>query len=340
MKKVALGTTGIEVSALGMGAIQITRLDWNESIRLVHEVMDLGINLFDTARGYLDSELRLGDAFYGRRDRVILISKSGAGDAATLGKNIDETLQRLKTDYLDVFLFHGGDVVNQDNFCSPGGILQTASDAVKAGKIRFLGFSTHRVETAMKALTFNELKVAMVPANFMSREYIDGDFKKEACGKGVAVLAMKPFGGGRMVNARVCLKFLKNYPDLIPCIGIEKVSEMVENIKIWEDEEPLTGEDYNEMLRMKALLGERYCRGCGYCMPCPEGIEIPTVTFLKIFAKQMPKDTVVIPEHLEIVKKAGKCVRCGKCIKKCPFSLAIPDMIEENIQFYKEFSAS
>lgn len=338
MKQIILGKTGIKVSPLGMGTIQITRLDWKESINLIHEVMDMGINLFDTARGYFDSELRLGDAFKSYRDKVVLISKSDAKDSIKLKTNIDETLQRLKTDYLDVFLFHGGEVVNQNDFCSPGGIMQTATDAVKAGKIRHLGFSTHRVDTAMKALTYNELKIAMVPANFMSLEYIDGDFQKEAVKKGVAVIAMKPFGGGRIVNARVCLKFLKNYHNLIPCIGIEKISEMSENIKIWEEKDPLSDEDRNEMARIRMLLGEKYCRGCGYCMPCPEGIQIPSVTFLKVFAKQMPRDKVVNPENFKIVEKAETCSKCGKCIQKCPFDLDIPNMIEENIQFYEEFS--
>ena len=152
-------------------------------------------------------------------------------------------------------------------------------------------------------------------------------------------MAMKPFGGGRVGNACVCLKFLKAYPDLFPCIGIERPEEMQENLAIWEESEELSLADTAELKRLTELLGDKFCRGCGYCLPCPQNIPIPTVTFLKVFAKQMPRDEVVTSEHRQAVELAGECTECRKCVEKCPYSLEIPEMLKENIRFYEEFAS-
>ena len=142
MERRVFGATGLNVSPIGMGAIQITRLEWKQSLRVVREVLDLGVNWFDTARDYLDSELRLGEALRGVRQRVVLISKSAQKTPAELARQIDESLKRLGSDYLDVFLFHGGAALEEESFFAPGGLLETADCAVAAGKIRFLGFES------------------------------------------------------------------------------------------------------------------------------------------------------------------------------------------------------
>jgi predicted aldo/keto reductase-like oxidoreductase len=327
-----------------MGTIQITRLGWQQSLRVLHEVRDMGINWFDTARAYLDSELRLGEAFKEVRDRVIIITKSTKQTAAEVQAEINESLQRLKTDYLDIFLFHGGDVIMKDSFLAPGGVLETAQRAVEAGKIRFLGFSAHRPAVALKGLEAASLQVAMVPANFISREYIDGSFMEEARRRKVAVLAMKPFGGGRItngrnVNAPLCLRFLKGYPELFPCIGIEQSGEMADNLAVWQSDEQISAEDRMEMARITEQMGTRFCRACGYCLPCPEGIHIPTVTFFKVWSKQMPRDQLVNQENAKAVELAERCTECRKCVERCPYDLEIPEMLKENISFYESLSA-
>jgi predicted aldo/keto reductase-like oxidoreductase len=245
----------------------------------------------------------------------------------------------LQTDYLDVFLFHGGDAMVKDSFLAPGGMLETAQRAVEAGKIRFLGFSAHRPAIALKGLEIKALQVAMVPANFISREYIDGAFIAHARKQNVAVLAMKPFGGGRIADAPLCLRFLKGYPELLPCVGIERSREMAENLSVWESNESLAEQDRAEMGRLTELMGNRFCRGCRYCLPCPEEIPIPTVTFLNVFSMQMPKDQVITEEHSRAVELAKECSECRQCVERCPYGLEIPDMLKENIQFYASFSA-
>jgi hypothetical protein len=338
MDRVPLGNTGIQLSPLGMGAIQIVRHEWQESLDVVRGVMDLGVNWFDTARAYGDSELRLGQALEGVRDQVILMTKSHADTPDGLCTHIDESLQRLRTDHVDVLFFHGGGAIEQEDFLAAGGMLEVAQDAVQAGKIRFLGFSAHKPALAMKALEVPELTVSLVPANFISREFIDGPFFAQAQERGLGVLAMKPFGGGRMGNPRLCLKFLKTYPGLIPCIGIEHVAEMAENIEVWESAEPLGAEDEAEMERIRDMLGDRFCRGCNYCQPCPQDVPISTVAFARIFAKQLPREQAL--ERLEEpMQQAEACIECRECIERCPYDLSIPEMIRDNIAFYRTLLA-
>ena len=334
MERISLGRTGLQVSPLGMGVIQTGRRPWEESIGVIRGVLDLGINWFDTARAYGDTELRLGEALQGIRDQVIIMSKSHAHDPETFRTHIDESLARLRTDYLDVLFFHGGGAIEEECFFADAGMLEIAEDAVAAGKIRHLGFSAHRVETALKALDIPSMAVALVPANFISREYIDGEVMAKAKAQGVAVLAMKPFGGGRINNPELCLKFLKTYPGLIPCIGIERVTEMAQNVRIWEDDAPLTADDMDEMERIRDLLGDRFCRGCDYCQPCPQGVPISTVAFASVFARQMTREKVI--EMLtEPVEQAKACIECRECVDRCPYDLDIPEMIRENIALFE-----
>ena len=332
-----MGKTGIKISEIGMGCIQLTRLKRNESTRLVREVVDLGVNWFDTAQVYFDSEERLGEAICQIRDSVHIITKSTAKKSTELKRHVEESLKKLRTDYIDVFFFHSADAVETPEFEAPGGLLETAESFISEGKIRHLGFSSHRPSLAKKALEYSQFEVAMVPANFINREYIDGDFMEIARKKKIAVLAMKPFGGGRLETYGPCLRFLKTYPDLFPCTGVEKISEMEENIRIWESSGTFSKEDEKILQEQKNILGDKFCRMCGYCLPCPEGIPIPMINMLKVFGKQMARDKVVTKYHDEGVAKAELCTNCRQCVAKCPYDLEIPDMLKENITLYREF---
>ena len=336
MERITMGRTGLQVSPLGMGVIPISRLGWQESIDVVRGVMDLGINWFDTARAYLDTEQRLGEALLGRRYQVILTSKSMATTPEQLVSDMDESLQNLKTDYLDFFFFHGGWAIEEDSFLAPGGLLETAQDFVRAGKARFLGFSAHKVDLAMKGLEVEPLSSLMVPANFISREYLAEDLLDKARERGVAVRAMKPFGGGRIWNPKLCLKFLKTYPGVFPCIGIERVSEMAENIRTWEESGPLTQEDIAEMESIRESLGDRFCRQCGYCMPCPQGIRISQVNSAQVYAALFPRD-YYLDWYTDRIEGAKECIECRECVEKCPYHLSVPEMLKENIAFFDQF---
>ena len=187
---------------------------------------------------------------------------------------------------------------------------------------------------AIEALDVASFEVAMVPANFINLAYIDGEFMAKARQLDMAVVGMKPFGGGRIENARLCIKSLKEYPGVIPCTGIEKTREMEENIGAWEENSPLTEQNLAEIKKIRNELGVNFCRQCAYCMPCPEGIPIIFMNMIKVFFRQMPEN-IFVNGYKDTVEKAANCTECGRCVEKCPYDLPIPEMHREGIAFYK-----
>jgi predicted aldo/keto reductase-like oxidoreductase len=252
--------------------------------------------------------------------------------------HIDESLERLKTDYLDIFLFHGGSAIRSESFHDPGGLLETAEKAREAGKIRYLGFSAHSEELACKALDVDLFDFAMVPANFISTKYIDGEFMEKARDRGVTVIAMKPFGGGRIENPDLCLRFLKQYPDILPCVGVDRIDHMAENLRFWEGPAELNANDMEEIEGIREELGDHFCRQCGYCHPCPEDVPIIMMNLMEAWVKQFS------PEALSSkfgggVEKARGCIECRECVEKCPYDLPIPEMIKDGIALFERATA-
>ena len=131
---------------------------------------------------------------------------------------------------------------------------------------------------------------------------------------------------------------LENAAEWLAGIGIERPEEMAENIAIWEQDAPLTEEDEHELERLRALLGDKFCRGCGYCMPCPQEINIHIVSFLKVLSRQMPRDKVATPGNTEAAERARHCTECRECVEKCPYSLDIPEMLKDNVAYYETFA--
>jgi uncharacterized protein len=336
MEMVTLPRTGLALSALGMGTVPIAagRVAEDERVPILRAVYDMGINWFDTARNYGPAEDALGEAFHGMRDRVVIISKSSAMQPEALQAQMHETLRLLRSDYVDVYMFHSAYAVRQECFLTPGGLLDIVTRAREAGKVRFLGFSAHSFELALEALDTAAFDFAMVPANLISTQYIEGAFLDRARARGVTVLAMKPYGGGRIENPRMCLKYLRQFPDVLPCVGIESAAQMAENLRIWDEGQgSLTADDLGEIERIRATLGDRFCRQCGYCLPCPQGVPIIMANLMEVWAKQMSPQ--VLKQYMSwIVPAARRCIECRECVARCPYDLPIPEMLRESIALF------
>ncbi len=337
MEMVTLPGRGLTLSPLGMGTVPIAagRVAPEDRVPTLRAVYDLGINWFDTARNYDMAENALGEAFSGMRDRVAIMTKSSAGVPEQLQAQMDESLRRLKTDYVDVYMFHLAWAIQQECFHGPGGLLDIVQRAKEAGTIRFLGFSAHSVELALKALEVGVFDFALVPANFLSTQYIEGAFMARARALGVTVIAMKPFGGGRIDDRELCLKYLRQFPDVLPCIGVETAAQMAENIRMWEEAEgAITPADRAAMDRIHAEIGDHFCRQCGYCMPCPQGVPIIMMNLMEVWVKQMSAEALRMVFQ-GAVEAAKRCVKCRECVSKCPYDLDIPQMLKDNIALYE-----
>jgi len=335
MKQIRLGRTGIEVGAIGFGALQIaTKLNSSASTRLVHYALDTGVTFFDTALGYMDSEIKLGKALRGRRRaRAIVASKAGISDPKSFARSIDDSLRRLQMDYIDIYMFHGLDRPKQFNqVFADGGLMDVMHRAQKAGRIRWIGFSGHVPAIARRSIETGVFDVVLYPLSFMNREARSKGVLAAARRRDVAFLSMKPFGGGRIHRADWAIDYVKQFAEVVPVIGFERPEQIDEVIRLYHRKIAFTAAQRAEMERFRRRVGRFFCRGCGYCMPCPQGIPIKKVTFWPVIYEQMGAKASITPHLLKAVELVEVCTRCRKCVERCPYSLDIPGMLRGNKQ--------
>jgi len=336
METVRLGKTNLMVSQVGLGGIPLTRPTDDEAVRVIRRCLDLGVNFIDTAVGYGDSEARIGKAIAGRREEVVVATKSPWKSKATALKLLDLSLKRLNTAYIDLWQLHG---VNTPEACEqvlgPGGAMEAAGEALQAGKIRHIGFSSHNVDVALTLVTSEQFETVMVPLNFVSDEATE-KLIPAARKHDVGFLAMKPFAGGRIRDANLAIKYLLQLEGVVPVPGVEKAEEMEEIVGIVNGSWELTPQQRQEMEDIRTRVGTRFCRQCEYCMPCSEGVQIPALMYLPILWELWPPEWFLSWGYVsDAVNSARNCTKCGECEEKCPYSLPIRDMIAENLEFYE-----
>jgi len=334
MKRIRFGKTGLTVSQIAMGGIPIARLSKADAINVVHEALSLGINFFDTAHGYTDSEEKIGAAIKGiKREDLVIASKSPADDKKAFNEHLDLSLRRLGVDYLDIYQLHNaGSEARRNAVMAPGGAMEGLEEAVKAGKVRFPAFSSHSIPIAIELMKGGRFASVQLPFN-----YIDCAAADEAIPLaeklGMGFIAMKPMGGGLLDNAGLSFRFLGQYGNVVPDPGIEKIEEIREIAGIVEKNEALTAEDKKEIEKLKVEFGASWCHRCDYCQPCPQGININSVLCIKSALKRMSPDwarSFVKPG----IDKARTCTECGTCMTRCPYNLEIPKLLKERIKYW------
>ena len=336
MEKTRFGKTELMVSKVAFGGIPIMRVPKDEAVKLVRETLSLGINFIDTAHGYADSEEKIGDAIKGmKRDELIIATKSPADDKKTFNEHLELSLKRLGTDYIDIMQLHNiGSIQKRDAVFASGGAYEGLMEAVRAGKVRFPGFSTHSLELCIEIMKGGKFVSAQFPFNF-----IDDAAAKEAIPLAkeldIGFIAMKPMGGGRLNNAGLAFRFLLQYENIIPDPGIEKIEEIREIVKIANEKFPLTEEDRKTIDKMRRETDALWCHRCDYCQPCPQGIDISWVLSAdsceKRFTKERFKQMLAMP-----VEKAKTCLECGLCSGRCPYHLDIPALLKNSIKLYEK----
>ena len=335
MKTVRLGKTGLEVSRVGMGGIPLTRPPEAEAVKVIQRALDLGINFIDTAYGYGAgmSEERIGKAITGRREDVIIATKGWAPE------HLEVSLNRLNTDYIDLWQFHGINTFDALEKVTGSG-MKTAQKALKEGTVRHIGFSSHSLKVAIKAVVTDLFETVQFPLNFLSNEAAD-ELVSLAEEHDVGFIAMKPFAGGRIKDARLAIKYLLQFDNVVPDPGIERVEEIEEIVDIVKNEQwGLAPQELKEIEEIRAEIGTRFCRQCQYCMPCPQGVYICGVLYLQILWGLWPSDWFFSWGYVKhAVETAENCIQCGECEEKCPYNLPIREMIVENVEFYKGMAA-
>lgn len=340
MEKVRFGKTNLMVSKIAFGAIPIQRLTHDDAVSVLRGSINLGVNFIDTANGYSDSEEKIGTAIKGMaRADLILTTKSGARDKRTYLEHVDLSLKRMGTDYIDIHQLHGvSSKETYDQVMAPGGAFEGMQEAIKAGKIRFPAFSSHNIAVAIEIMKTGKFDAVQLPFNF-----VDDEAAKEsiplAKEMDIGFIAMKPFGGGLLSDARLAVKYLAQFGSIVPDPGIEKLSEMEEIIKIANANEPFTAEDAEAVERIKKEMGATWCHRCEYCMPCPQKIGISMVLNVDSMIKRMPysKVTTMMGQGMEV---ARTCTECRSCVGRCPYDLDVPALINERVATWDKYVAA
>ncbi len=336
MEKVTLGKTGITVNKNGFGALPIQRVSREDAVALARKAYNAGITFFDTARFYTDSEEKLGEAFEGMREKVYLATKTAAADAGEFWEQLETSLRNLRTDYIDLYQFHN------PSFCPKQGdgtgLYEAMLEAKEQGKIRHIGITNHRLAVAEEAIASGLYETLQFPFCYLAS---DRDIAlvgkcKEA---GMGFIAMKALSGGLITNSKAAYAFEAQYENVLPIWGVQRESELDEFIS-YIDNPPVMTEELSAIIRhdREELSGD-FCRGCGYCMPCPAGIEINNCARMSLLLRRSPSELQLTEEVQAKMKKIENCLHCNQCKSKCPYGLDTPALLERNYEDYKRVLA-
>jgi len=333
MVNVTLGKTGITVNKNGFGALPIQRISEKDAVYLLHKARDGGVTFFDTAHMYTDSESKLGAAFGGNWDGIYVSSKSMARNSKKFLAELDTSLTALKTDHIDIFQIHN------PPFCpkpgSVGRLYESVLEAKKAGKIRYIGITSHRVSVAKEAIESGLYDTLQFPFSYLSD---DKELELvEACKKAnMGFIAMKGLAGGLIHNSAAAYAWLAQYDNVLPIWGVQRENELDEFLSYIDNPPVLTKELLSVIEKDRAELAGEFCRGCGYCMPCPIGINISECARMALMSRRSPSDQWFTPEWQEKMKAIETCVRCGQCASKCPYGLDTPSLLARNLSDYED----
>lgn len=336
MEMVTLGKTRITVNKNGFGALPIQRISTDDAVALARRAYEAGMTFFDTARFYTDSEEKLGEAFDGMREKVCIATKTAAQNAEGFWKDLEVSLHNLRTDYIDIYQFHN------PSFCpKPGdgtGLYEAMLEAKAQGKIRHIGITNHRLAVANEAIDSGLYETLQFPFCYLATEK-DLELVKKCKEADMGFIAMKALSGGLINNSAAAYAFEAQYDNVLPIWGVQRRSELEEFIS-YIDNPPVMNDEIKALIEhdRKELSGE-FCRGCGYCMPCPAGIEINNCARMSLLLRRSPSARYLSPEGQAKMKKIEDCLHCGHCKSMCPYGLDTPKLLEENYKDYKEVLA-
>lgn len=302
MDMVTLGSTGITVNKNGFGALPIQRISQEDAVALARKAYRAGIRFFDTARAYTDSEVKLGKAFDGIREEVYIATKTMAVTVEGFWNDLHTSLENLRTDYVDIYQFHN------PAFCPKP------------------GDGTGLYETLQFPFCYisGEQELALV----------------DACKqKGMGFIAMKALSGGLITNSAAAYAFEAQFDNVLPIWGVQREKELDEFLSYIDNPPHMDAALSAVIAKDREELCGDFCRGCGYCMPCPVGIEINNCARMSLLLRRSPSAAQLNEEGQAKMKKIENCLHCNQCKAKCPFGLDTPALLAKNYEDYKRVLA-
>ena len=333
MKTICLGKTGISVPQNAFGALPIQRVSEEEAVSLLRKAYEGGMRFFDTARAYSDSEVKLGKAFEGMRDKVYISSKTMATTREKFEEDLETTLTNLKTDYIDIYQLHCA----ARCYTEEDDLYQCLVEAKKQGRIRHIGITAHKIGVAEDIVKSGLYETLQFPFSYLASER-DIALVQSCKEADMGFIAMKGLSGGLLTNSEACMAFMSQY-DVLPIWGIQRQSELDEWLGFFENEVTITKKLKNVIEKDRnELLGE-FCRGCGYCMPCTVDITINQCARMSQMIRRAPSQNWLTEHWQNEMMKIDSCVNCYMCKTRCPYELDIPNLLRKNLKDYKEILA-
>lgn len=321
-----LGNTNMKIKRVGFGGIPIQRITQEDTNLVIDELEKNNINFIDTARGYTISEEYIGNALRGRRDKFFIATKSMSRDYESMKKDIEISLSNLQTEYIDLYQLHNVKLEEYKTIFENDKAMRALLEAQKEGKIKYIGITSHSLDTIEQAVEDEKFDTIQFPYNIVEGQ-ADEIFRK-ANEKGIGIIVMKPLAGGALDDATLAIKYIlsKDYIDVaIP--GMDSIKQVQQNINVLNNLE-LTEDDNKKIEEIRATLGSKFCRRCEDCLPCPVGVNIPQNFLLEGYYTRYNLKEWSKERYDGLQGKASECVKCGKCETKCPYDLPIIEMLE------------
>ena len=362
------GKTGVQVSALGLGAMRMPtvgeddnkKVDLEKTVPIIQHALDNGINYIDSAFGYLNetSEIGVGEGIQGYdRSKIYIATKSHLDvNVAEWRNRLDTQLKKLKTDYIDFYHLHGLQYREFRKKVVPEGYLKELQKARDEGLIRHISFSCHdSPQNMVKLVETGEFSSILLQYNLLHR--ITETAIERAKEMGMGVVVMGPVGGGRLdflsklkprenrTVPELALRFVLADPKVdVVLSGMNSIDMVSENVRTAADTDPLSTVEQEDIQHMMAELkgfDDLYCTGCDYCIPCPNGVNIPVNFMFMNYERFYEFDNANFSAiYHNALKPAGAsaddCIDCEECVEKCPQDIAIPDRLKDVAEYFAD----
>lgn len=319
-----LGNTGIKVNEVGLGGIPIQRVTKEDVRKILEAMLQGGMNFIDTARGYTNSEELLGYGLQNNRDKFVVATKSMSRTYEGMAEDVEISLKNLQTQYIDLYQIHNAQL--SDNI---DGAIKALKEEQNRGRVKHIGITTHSIDVLKREIELNRFETIQFPYNIVETQA--ESLFKEAAEKGIGIIVMKPLAGGAIEDAKLAIKYILNNNNISVVIpGMESVSQVLENSRVVAGE--FDFDENNKIKMIRKQLNNDFCRRCGYCQPCPKGINIPLMFLcegyylrygLKEWAKSRYNSMKILPSG---------CVKCGMCESRCPYNIKIRERIESIVK--------
>lgn len=336
MKTITLGSTGIVTPQNAFGALPVQRDDMETAVKILRRAYEGGMTFFDTARAYTDSEEKIGNALSDIREKIFIATKTAAKTPEDFWKDLETSLRLMKTDYVDIYQFH------QASQCyKPGdgtGMYEAMLEAKAQGKIRHIGITAHKIKVAEEAVESGLYETLQFPLSYLSGEQ-ELNLVKRCKEQNMGFIAMKALAGGLINNSAAAFAWMQQFDNVLPIWGIQRMTELEEFLGYFENPAEMKGKLLETIEKDRSELAGDFCRGCGYCMPCPAGIKINDCARMSLMIRRAPSKGWVSEEWQAEMAKIEDCIHCGKCHTKCPYGLNAAELLVKNLEDYKKIIA-